>query len=184
MTESLTDAKKMLELFLSYFQSNLSTGTIILGIYILFVAVFILKNSLKGIILSVVGLTLAYTAYLLVYDVTYIQYLMSLRLDEGFRILVGQYLPFFTLAKHAPSKALPKIDLSQANILKMTFESSFIMKAYYEYNKKLREYLMFYAKIFAIIITMDTTKQVLKSKYTYVVNKDILINEIKKRKIF
>ena len=135
MTDSLTEAKKMQEMFLKYFHSTLSINLIILIIYVLFVCVAILKYSLKGIIASVIGITLAYTAYLLVYDVTYIQYLMSLRLDEGFRLLVAQYLPLFSLSKHAPSKALPRIDLKQANILKMKFNVSFIMNAYYEYNR-------------------------------------------------
>ncbi len=178
MTEGLNDAKKMQEMFLKYFQSNLSTGLIIFIIYILYIAVFILKYSLKGIIFSIVGITLAYTAYLLVYDVTYIQYLMSLRLDEGFRLLVAQYLPFFTLSKHAPSKALPKIDLSQANILKINFDVSFIMKAYYDYNRALRESLMVYGRALAIIVTMETTTQVLKSKNTLVLNKDVLIKKL------
>ena len=180
MTESLNDAKKMQEMFVKYFQSNLSTGLIIMLLYILYIAVFILKHSLKGISVSIFGLTLAYTAYLLVYDVTYIQYLMSLRLDEGFRLLVAQYLPLFHLSKHAPSKALPKIDLSQANILKLKFDLSFIMSAYYEYNSRLKDYLMYYARIYAIILTTETTKQILKSRNTFVQNKNILFNELKK----
>ena len=178
MTDSLNEAKKIQEMFLTYFKSNLSPSLIIFIIYILYISVFILKYSLKGIIFSVIGVTLAYTAYLLVYDVTYIQYLMSLRLDEGFRLLVAQYLPFFHLSKHAPSKALPKIDISQANILKINFDVSFIMKAYYEYNKALRENLMVYGKALAIIITMETTTQVLKSKNTKVLNKDVLIKRL------
>lgn len=178
MTDSLNEAKKMQEMFLKYFHSTLSIYLIILIIYVLFVCVAILKYSLKGIIASVIGITLAYTAYLLVYDVTYIQYLMSLRLDEGFRLLVAQYLPFFTLSKHAPSKALPKIDLSQANILKINFDVSFIMKAYYDYNKALRESLMVYGRALAIIVTMETTTQVLKSKNTQVLNKDVLIKKL------
>lgn len=180
MTESFNDAKKMQEMFFKYFQSNLSTGIIILLLYILYIAVFILKHSLKGIFVSILGLTLAYTAYLLVYDVTYIQYLMSLRLDEGFRLLVAQYLPFFSLSKHAPSKALPKINLEQANILKINFGVSFIMKAYYEYNKGLKDKLMVYARVIAIILTMETTKQVLKSKNTLVKTKQQLFNHITK----
>lgn len=180
MTDSLTEAKKMQEMFLKYFHSTLSINLIILIIYVLFVCVAILKYSLKGIIASVIGITLAYTAYLLVYDVTYIQYLMSLRLDEGFRLLVAQYLPLFSLSKHAPSKALPRIDLKQANILKMKFNVSFIMNAYYEYNRMLREHLMVYGRALGIIITMETTKQVLKSKNTKVLNKSVLFKELVK----
>lgn len=178
MTDSLTEAKKMQEMFLKYFHSTLSINLIILIIYVLFVCVAILKYSLKGIIASVIGITLAYTAYLLVYDVTYIQYLMSLRLDEGFRLLFAQYLPFFSLAKHAPSKAFPRIDFRQANILKIKFDVSFIMNEYYEYNKRLKEHLMVYARALAIIITMDTTPQVLKSKNTKVLNKDFLLTKL------
>lgn len=178
MTDGLNDAKKMLEMFLKYFQSNLSIGLLLFIIYILYIAVFILKYSLKGIILSVIGVTLAYVAYLLVYDVIYIHYLMSLRLDESFRIIIGQYLPYFSLSKHAPSKALPKIDFSQANILKINFDVSFIMRAYYDYNKALKENLMIYGRALAIIITMDTTPQVLKSKNTKVLNKEVLIKKL------
>lgn len=171
MTDSLAEAKKMQEMFLKYFQSTISTELIILIMYVLYICVVVLKYSLKGIIASVLGITIAYTAYLLVYDVTYIQYLMSLRLDEGFRLLVAQYLPFFSLSKHAPSKAMPRIDFEQANILKMKFHGSFIMNAYYEYNKNLREHLMVYGMALAIIISMETTPQVLKSKNTKVLNK-------------
>lgn len=181
MTENLTEAKKMQEMFIQYFQSNLSPSLIAFIIYVLFIAVVILKHSLKGIIASVIGITIAYTAYLLVYDVTYIQYLMTLRLDEGFRLLVAQYLPFFSLSKHAPSKAMPKIDLSQANLLKIRFDVSFIMDAYYEYNKLLRESLMVYGRALAIIVTMETTSQVLKSKNTKVLNKSVLFNQLIKR---
>ena len=180
MTESLNDAKKMQEMFLKYFQSSISTSLIIFIIYILYIAVFILKYSLKGIIVSAIGLTLAYIGYLLVYDVTYIQYLMTLRLDEGFRLLIAQYLPFFNLSKHAPSKALPRIDLSQANILKINFDVSFIMKAYYDYNNALKENLMIYGRALAIILTMETTNQVLKSKNTKVLNKEALIKRLVK----
>lgn len=178
MSDNFSEAKKMQEMFLKYFLSNLTTGFIIFIIYVLFIAVVILQHSLKGIILSVIGITIAYTAYLLVYDVTYIQYLMSLRLDEGFRLLFAQYLPFFSLAKHAPSKAFPRIDFRQANILKIKFDVSFIMNEYYEYNKRLKEHLMVYARALAIIITMDTTPQVLKSKNTKVLNKDFLLTKL------
>lgn len=178
MTDNFSETKKMLQMFFKYFQSYLTTDLIILIIYVLFIAVAVLRYSLKGIIFGVIGVTLAYIAYLLVYDVTYIQYLMSLRLDEGFRLLVAQYLPLFSLSKHAPSKALPKIDFRQANILKIKFNVSFIMDTYYEYNRKLREYLMVYARVLAIIISMDTTLQVLKSKNTKVLNKEVLLAKL------
>lgn len=178
MTENFSETKNMLEMFIKYFRSHLTTDLIFFIIYVLFIAVVILKHSLKGIILSVIGVTFAYTAYLLVYDVTYIQYLMSLRLDEGFRLLVAQYLPLFSLSKHAPSKALPRIDFRQANILKIKFDVSFIMDAYYEYNRKLRDNLMVYGRALAIIISMDTTPQVLKSKNTKVLNKNILLTRL------
>lgn len=178
MSESLNDAKKMLEMFLKYFQSNISTGLLFFIVYILYIAGFILKYSFKGIILSIIGITFAYIAYLLVYDVTYIQYLMSLRLNEGFRLLVSQYLPYFNLSKHAPSKALPRIDLSHANILKINFGVSFIMKAYYDYNKALRDKLIVYGRALAIIVTMETSQQVLKSKNTKVLNKKVLFESL------
>ena len=181
MSDNFSEAKKMQEMFIKYFQSYLTTDLIIFIIYVLFVAVAILKYSFKGIVFSVIGVTLAYTAYLLVYDVTYIQYLMSLRLDEAFRLLVAQYLPLFSLSKHAPSKALPRIDLRQANILKIKFDVSFIMDAYYEYNKKLRDNLMEYGRALAIIISMETTPQVLKSKNTKVLNKDVLFIKLIKQ---
>ena len=178
MSDSLNDARKMQEMFFKYFQSNLSTGLLLLIVYILYIAIFILRFSFKGIILSIIGITIAYVAYLLVYDVTYIQYLMSLRLNEGFRLLVAQYLPYFNLSKHAPSKALPRIDFSQANILKINFSVSFIMRAYYDYNKALRENLMVYARALAIVISIETTPQVLKSKNTKVLTKSVLINRL------
>ena len=76
MSDNFSEAKKMQEMFIKYFQSYLTTDLIIFIIYVLFVAVAILKYSFKGIVFSVIGVTLAYTAYLLVYDVTYIQYLI------------------------------------------------------------------------------------------------------------
>lgn len=178
MSDNFSEAKKMQEMFFKYFQSYLTTDLIIFIIYVLFIAVTILKYSFKGIVFSIIGVTLAYTAYLLVYDVTYIQYLMSLRLDEGFRLLVAQYLPLFSLSKHAPSKALPRIDFRQANILKIKFYVSFIMNAYYEYNRELRDHLMEYGRALAIIISMDTTVQVLKSKNTKVLNKNVLLTKL------
>lgn len=181
MSDNFSEAKKMQEMFIKYFQSYLTTDLIIFIIYILFIAITILKYSFKGIVFSIIGVTLAYTTYLLVYDVTYIQYLMSLRLNEGFRLLVAQYLPLFSLSKHAPSKALPRIDLSQANILKIKFDGSFIMDAYYEYNRKLKNNLMEYGRALAIIISMETTPQVLKSKNTKVLNKDVLFIKLIKQ---
>ena len=181
MSDNFSEAKKMQEMFIKYFQSYLTPGLIIFIIYILFIAVLILKYSFKGIIFSVIGVTLAYITYLLVYDVTYIQYLMSLRLNEGFRLLVAQYLPLFSLSKHAPSKALPRIDFRQVNILKIKFGASFIMDYYYEYNRKLRDKLMEYGKVLVIIISMETTPQVLKSKNTKVLNKDTLFIKLIKQ---
>ena len=52
------------------------------------------------------------------------------------------------------------------------------MNEYYEYNKRLKEHLMVYARALAIIITMDTTPQVLKSKNTKVLNKDFLLTKL------
>ena len=52
------------------------------------------------------------------------------------------------------------------------------MKAYYDYNKALRESLMVYGRALAIIVTMETTTQVLKSKNTQVLNKDVLIKKL------
>lgn len=181
MSDNFSEAKKMQEMFIKYFQSYLTTDLIIFIIYILFIAITILKYSFKGIVFSIIGVTLAYTTYLLVYDVTYIQYLMSLRLNEGFRLLVAQYLPLFSLSKHAPSKALPRIDLRQANILKIKFDGSFIMDAYYEYNRKLKNNLMEYGRALAIIISMETTPRVLKSKNTKVLNKDVLFIKLIKQ---
>ena len=68
MSDSLNEAKKMQEMFFKYFQSSLSASVIIFAIYVLFIAVAILRYSLKGIIASVIGITLAYTAYLLAFD--------------------------------------------------------------------------------------------------------------------
>lgn len=181
MSDNFSETKNMLKMFFKYFQSYLTADLIIFIIYILIIAITILRYSLKGIIISAIGVTLAYTAYLLVYDVTYIQYLMSLRLDEGFRLLVAQYLPLFSLSKHAPSKALPRIDFRQANILKIKFDGSFIMDAYYEYNRKLKNNLMEYGRALAIIISMETTPQVLKSKNTKVLNKDVLFIKLIKQ---
>lgn len=180
MRNSIREPQQMFELFFEYFQSGISKDVIVLTLFVLFLA-FYLRYSFKGIILSVIGITLAYTAYLLVYDITYIQYLISLKLDEGLRILLTQYFPYFSISKHAPSKALPRIDLSQASILKIKLNNSFIMDAYYDYSKQLTKKLLEYGRAYAIIITMDTTKQILKSKNTKVLTKRILLDRLIKK---
>ena len=98
MNNSIRDPKQMFEIFFEYFGSGISTEAIILTIYVLFLAVF-LKYSFKGIIISVIGITIAYTIYLLVYDITYVQYLISLKLDESLRLLLTQYFPYFSLSE-------------------------------------------------------------------------------------
>jgi hypothetical protein len=54
------------------------------------------------------------------------------------------------------------------------------MKAYYDYNNALKENLMIYGRALAIILTMETTNQVLKSKNTKVLNKEALIKRLVK----
>lgn len=180
MNNSIRDPKQMFELFFEYFGSGISTEAIILTIYVLFLAVF-LKYSFKGIIISVIGITVAYTIYLLVYDITYVQYLISLKLDESLRLLLTQYFPHFSIAKHAPSKAMPRLDFSQASILKIKLNSSFIMNAYYEYSSKLKIKLMEYGRAYAIILTIETTRQVVKSKNTKVLTKELLFKNLIKK---
>lgn len=171
MIKNFNEAKNMQIMFLKYFQSSLSIELVILCLYVLFCSVFILKRSLKGIIFSVIGFVIMYLAYLLVYDVTYINYLMSLRLDESFRLLVSQYLPYFSLAKHAPSKALPKFNRSQLNIIKIIFDNSLIMKYYYKYLLMVQKRLLFIARIYIIILNIPESKKTLISKYTYIKDK-------------
>ena len=92
MIKNFNEAKNIQIMFLKYFQSSLSPVLIIFSIYVLICAVSIFKYSLKNIILTVLGFLIVYLGYLLVYDVTYINYLISLRLDEVFRELIAQYL--------------------------------------------------------------------------------------------
>lgn len=180
MNNSIRDPKQMFELFFEYFSSGISTEAIILTIYVLFLAVH-LKYSFKGIIISVIGIIVAYTIYLLVYDITYVQYLISLKLDESLRLLFTQYFPHFSIAKHAPSKAMPRLDFSQASILKVKLHNSFIMEAFYEYSSVLKIKLMEYARAYAIVLTTETTKQKLKSKNTKVLTKELLFKIISKK---
>jgi hypothetical protein len=168
MIKNFNEAKNMQIMFFKYFQSSLSPILIIFSIYVLICAVSIFKYSLKNIILTVLGFLIVYLGYLLVYDVTYINYLISLRLDEVFRVLVAQYLPYFTLSKYAPSKALPKLNKSHLNVIRILFDNSFIMRYYFEFLLQEQKRLLYIGRIFIIILNLPESKKIIKSKKTYI----------------
>jgi hypothetical protein len=55
------------------------------------------------------------------------------------------------------------------------------MNAYYEYSSKLKIKLMEYGRAYAIVLTTETTKQVLKSKNTKVLTKELLFKNLIKK---
>lgn len=97
MQETVNDINNIVQLFLEYFYKNFSPLIIIFIIYVIYCAVFICNYSLKGIILSFLGSVLAYICYLLIYDITYIQFLISLRLDVSIKVIINHYFPFFLM---------------------------------------------------------------------------------------
>ena len=175
MQNNLYDVKTIVNMYLDYFMNGFTISTFILSIYLLYSAVFIFHYSFKGIILTIILLLFAYTIYLLVYDITYVQYLMSLRLDESFRLLFFHYFPLFSLSKHAPSKALPKFNLSHLNFIKMKWETSYVMKTYYKYLLDVQKRLLYISRIYILILDFPLTE----NKY-YICSKDTIIKNKEK----
>lgn len=158
MQNTVHDVKEINQMFFDYFQSSISISLIVFVLYLLVCAIFICHYSLKGIIFSFLLVLIAYIIYLLVYDITYVQYLMSLHLDESFRMLFNYYFPLFTLAKHAPSKALPKIEKIQVYLLKILWKSSFVMMTYYRYSLYIQKRLLYLSRIYILILDLPVRK--------------------------
>lgn len=180
MQQNVTDIQSMMKLFIQYFYQNFSPNLVIFIIYVIYCAVFICNYSFKGIILSFIGISLAYTCYLLIYDITYIQFLISLRLDESLRLIIVHYFPFFTYSKYAPSKAMPKFNNEQFAFLKTILSSSIISKESIKYVLRLQKKLLKICQIYILILTLPETKYNIKSVNTIVMNRDELINRLRK----
>ncbi len=179
MQQNMSDIQSMFYLFLKYFNKSINSTLIIFTIYLIYCAVFICNYSLRGIIFSFIAVVLAYTCYLLIYDITYIQYLISLRLDESLRLILVQYFPLFSFNKYAPSKAIPKINNDQFNLLKVRWKSSIFIKESIKYALQLQKRLLELSKIYILILSLPKTKYHIMSNNTMVKNCIKLIELIK-----
>ncbi len=150
--------KLMLEFLINkYF----SITTVIFLIYLLYCYIFLLHYSFKKILIAFISVTLIFIIYLTVYDITYVQYLMQLHINETFRTLISHYLPTFSFSKYAPSKAMPTFGKSHFNILQMKYKL-FCAKISFKYLKLMERRLLFLARIYSIILSMPERKYVLR----------------------
>lgn len=151
------------EFFFALIKRSISPSMAIFSLYVLLCLVFIVHIPFKHIISGLVAIIFVYTIYLLIFDITYVQFIYSLHIDEQIRILMSQMSILPKISRMAPSKALPSFKKYQYRVAKTKFDYLMISKFYYRYAHEKQKQLLEYAKIYAIILNLPKRKYYLNT---------------------
>lgn len=163
MNYNVSDSIMLQDLIKTLLTKILNPYTIISLLYLLFITIFIFHLSLKKIFLTIGSIILIALIYFLISDITSVHYLLSLHLNDNFRLLLNIYLPSFSISKHAPSKAMPSFGRSQFKILQIKWNNSPIIKASYHYLTLLQQKLLYIVRVLILILDFPPRKFTLKN---------------------